>query len=76
MKISSRKCLIKRKFKFGDYKNCLKATQLENKINQLQKIKLTQKFLEKTIKNVCTKNNKLILKTQQRFKSENLLLKN
>ena len=76
MKISSRKCLIKRKFKFGDYKNCLKATQLENKINQLQKIKLTQKFLEKIIKNVCTKNNKLILKTQQRFKSEKLLLKN
>ena len=55
MKISSRKCLIKRKFKFGDYKSCLKATQLENKIIQLQKIKLIQNFLEKTVKNVCTK---------------------
>ena len=52
MKISTKKCLIKRKFKFDDYKNCLKATQLKNKINQLQKIKLIQKFLEETIKKI------------------------
>ena len=42
MKISTKKCL-KKKIKFDDYKNCLKATQLENKINQLQRIKLIQK---------------------------------
>ena len=29
--------VIKRKLKFEDYKNCLEATQLENKINQLEK---------------------------------------
>ena len=52
MKISTKKCLIKRKFKFDDYKNCLKATQPKNKINQLQKIKLIQKCLEKTIKKI------------------------
>ena len=26
-------CVIKRKLKFEDYKSCLEATQLENKIN-------------------------------------------
>ena len=29
--------VIKRIFKFGDYKHCLEATHLENKINQLDK---------------------------------------
>ena len=32
---------MKRKLKFENYKNCLEATQLENKINYLEKIKLT-----------------------------------
>ena len=36
-----KKCIIKRKLKFKDYKNCLKATQLENKINQLEKNKIS-----------------------------------
>ena len=31
------KCLIKRKLKFQDYKNCLEALQIENKINHLEK---------------------------------------
>ena len=31
---------IKRKIKFQDYKNCLEATQIENKINNLEKTKL------------------------------------
>ena len=34
-------CVIKRKLKFQNYKNCLEATQLENKINYLKKMKLT-----------------------------------
>ena len=34
-------CVMKRKLKFENYKNCLEATQLENKINYLEKIKLT-----------------------------------
>ena len=37
----TKKCMIKRKFKFEDYKNCLKAAEPENEINQLEKIKLT-----------------------------------
>ena len=37
----TRKCVIKSKIKFENCKNCLEATELENKINNLQKIKLT-----------------------------------
>ena len=47
----TKKGVIKRKLKFKDYKNCLKATQLENKINKLEKTRLMQEILEKTIIN-------------------------
>ena len=33
----TKKCVIERKLKFEDHKNCLEATQLENKINHLEK---------------------------------------
>ena len=36
-----KKCIIKRKLKFENYKSCLEATELDNKINYLEKIKLT-----------------------------------
>ena len=32
-----KKCVIKRKYKFGNYKNLLEATKHENKINHLEK---------------------------------------
>ena len=32
-----KKCAIKRKVKFQDYKNCLEAAQIENKVKQLEK---------------------------------------
>ena len=35
----TKKCVIKRKLKFENYKNCLEATQLENKI--MKKIQTT-----------------------------------
>ena len=56
---------MKRKLKFQDYKNCLEAAQIENKINHLEKKKIDVDNLKEFIK-----NNKLILKTQQRFKSK------
>ena len=56
----TKKRVIKRKLKFRDYKNCLEAAQIEIKI-----IYLNQKEL--------IKNNKLILKTQQRFRSESIM---
>ena len=59
----------KRELKFGNYKNCLEPTQLGNKCIVQKKMKLIKAVLKKVIKNLL-KNNKLILKAQQRFKSE------
>ena len=39
-------CVIKRKPKFQDYQNCLKASQVINAVNYLEK-KLMQIILEK-----------------------------
>ena len=36
---STKKCIIKRKLKFENHKNCLEATQIENKINYIEKSK-------------------------------------
>ena len=33
----TKKCVIKRKLKFKDYKNCIEAVQIENKISHLEK---------------------------------------
>ena len=51
---------MKRNLKLRDYKKCLKASQTENKIN----------YLEKKIGVDCYKEDRVILKTQQRFQSE------
>ena len=34
---AAKKYVMKRKFKFQDYKNCLKASQIERTINHLEK---------------------------------------
>ena len=71
-----------KRLKFEDYKNCLKVTQLENKINQLGKNEVNvhnlKESLYKKVKNLSKnkeikefiKNNKLLLKSQQRFRSQ------
>ena len=61
-----------RKLKFENYKNCLEASQLKNKINYLEKNKfnIVSLFCYKIKHNKFIKNNELILKTHQRFKSE------
>ena len=43
-------CVIKRKSKFENYKNCLQATQLENKTNHLEKNQIGIDSLKKIIK--------------------------
>ena len=48
---------MKRKIKLEDYKNCLEATQLENRIKDLKKMKLTYIVLKKIIKDLI-KNKK------------------
>ena len=34
---TSKSCVIKRKLKLKDYKNCLEGTQVENKLNHIEK---------------------------------------
>ena len=71
-------CVIKRKLKFQDCKNYLEAAQIENKINHLEKNKTDVDSLKEDQKEFI-KNNKLILKTQQQFRSKKsimFLLKN
>ena len=41
---STEKCAIKRKLKFQDYKNCLEAVPVENKIYHLQKNKINFRY--------------------------------
>ena len=62
---SKKKCVIKRKLKSKNYKNCLEATQLENKINYLEKNKIDIDSIKEFIR-----INKSIIKIQRRFKSE------
>ena len=53
------------KLTFEDYKNCLKAAQVENKIEHLEKNNIDVDSPKEFMK-----SNKLILKTQQKFKRE------
>ena len=46
-----KKCVIKRKLKFENYKNCLEANKHENKMNCLEKNKINIDSLQKIIKN-------------------------
>ena len=64
----TKKCVIKRKLKFQDYKNCLEAAQIERKLNYLRKKKIDVDSLIEDQKEFV--NNKIILRTQQRFKSK------
>ena len=64
----TKKCVIKVERKSKYYKNRLKATQLENKTNYLEKNKIDIDSLKNHKEFI--KNDKLILKTQQRFRNE------
>ena len=55
----TKKCVIERKIKFENYKKCLEATQLENKINYLEKNKVD-------IYNI-TENNEEFIKTINQY---------
>ena len=48
-------CVLKRKLKFEDYKHFLQATQLENKINQLEKNKVNVERFRKNHKKFVKK---------------------
>ena len=55
---STKEYFIKRKLKFQDYKNCLEAAQVENKINHLEKNKINldspKEFIKKKTDNKNT----------------------
>ena len=61
----TKKCVIKRKLEFENYKNCLEAIQFDNKINYLEKnqIYIDSFFCYKRNYKELIRNNKLILKT-------------
>ena len=64
---------MKRKLKFEDYNNYSEATELENKIHQLEKNKFVMDSIRKNYKEFI-KNKKIILKFKQRFRSEKYVL--
>ena len=43
-------CILKRKLKFENYRNCLEATQVENQIKYLEEIKFDIDNIEEFIK--------------------------
>ena len=47
----TKKCLIKRKIKFENYRNCFEATQPENEMNYLEKNKINGDILKNVISN-------------------------
>ena len=65
----TKKSVVKRKLKFEYYNNRLEATQLDNKINFAEKNKINIDSLKRNHKQFI-RNNKSLLKTQQRFKIE------
>ena len=69
MEKTKKKCVIKRKLKFEDQKSCLEATKFESKITQLEKNKLDKDSLRENYKEFI-KNNRLILKSLQKFRVE------
>ena len=72
---STEKRFIKRKLKFENCKNCFEAIQLDNKINWLEQIRIIidSFFCYKRKHKEFIRNNKLILKTRQTFKSETIV---
>ena len=68
LKKSAKKCVIK-KLKFEHYKDFLEATQLQNKINYLEKNNIDIDSIKENHEKFI-KNNKSILKIQHKFKSE------
>ena len=65
----TKKCVIKRKLKFKNYEDCNKSTQRDKIIKYLEKNEVNIDVWKKDYEEFI-KNNTLILKTQQRFKSK------
>ena len=66
----TKNCIIKRKHKCRDYKNCSEAAQIGKKINYLQKNKFDVDSLKEDKKEFIKNNKPILKKTYQRFKNE------
>ena len=64
----TKKWVMKRNLNFRDYKKCLKASRILNIINYLEREEIDIDCLKEVKKEL--KKNRLISKTQQRFKHE------
>ena len=71
---NTKECVIKRKLIFENYKNCLEATQLENKINHLEKNKTDIDQIKENHKQFIINNKSVLIffffLLKKRFKSE------
>ena len=65
----TKKCVTKRELKFKNYEDCNKANQLNNIVKYLEKNGVNTYVLKENYEEFIA-NNQLMLKTQQRFKSE------
>ena len=54
-----KKCVIKRKLKFKDQKNCLEATELENKTKHQEKNEIDENSRKKDHKEFIRKDSKV-----------------
>ena len=64
----TKSCVTKRELRFKDYKKCLKASQVLNIINYLERKKIDVDYLIKDKKELL--ENRIIFTTQHRFKCE------
>ena len=67
----TKKCILKRKLKFKDYKNCLKTSQIVNIANYVEKKKKLMLMVLKKIKNFMKK--KLLLNANKDLKVEGIM---
>ena len=66
-----KECAVKRTLKLEDYKVYIEATQLENKLKELEKNNVDLESLSENHKEFI-KNSRLTLKSQQRFEARNI----
>ena len=69
----TKKCVIRRKLLFENYKSCLEAIQFENNINHLENNKININSLYKNYREFLRNNSKH--KTDSKVKSVMFLLK-
>ena len=68
----TKKCIMKIKAKFQDYKKCVEAVQIVNKINHLEENEIDVNSIKKYEKEFI-KNDKLMLKVQKNLEVKSII---